>query len=95
MRAVVSSATAAMLVAAVAAFGAALGWSSEAVAQSYPANVENKCTDDYFRFCSSHALGSTGLKRCMEANGRKLSRGCQQALKDAGLARPSRKYSNR
>lgn len=56
----------------------------------YPPEVEEKCRDDYFRFCSPYALGSDELRRCMEAKGRTLSHSCQQALKDAGLVRPTR-----
>lgn len=46
--------------------------------------VNQHCEDDYFRFCSAHPVGSTGLRRCMEANGKQLSRKCVNALADAG-----------
>ncbi|MBS0244097.1 MAG: hypothetical protein JSS20_18150 [Proteobacteria bacterium] len=90
--------TVAKFAVAVAAGIGAVALTGPVSAQSYPASVENKCSDDYLRFCSAYEVGSTKLKRCMEANGRNLSRGCQQALKDAGLAgssRSSRKYSSR
>ena len=46
--------------------------------------VNQHCEDDYFKFCSAHPVGSTGLRRCMEANGKQLSRKCVNALADAG-----------
>lgn len=46
--------------------------------------VEDACSDDYLRFCSQHSVGSNGLRRCMEANGRSLSRKCINALVDSG-----------
>ena len=46
--------------------------------------VNQYCEDDYFKFCSAHPVGSTGLRRCMEANGKQLSRKCVNALADAG-----------
>lgn len=58
--------------------------------QTYPPAVEDQCRDDYFRFCSSYALGSTELRRCMELKGRTLSSNCQQALKDAGFVKTSK-----
>ncbi len=56
-----------------------------AAQQTYPPEVEAQCRDDYFRHCSSYALGSTELRRCMESKGRNLAPNCQQALKDAGF----------
>jgi hypothetical protein len=80
-----------MLVGVVTAVGAALSFGTPAYAQSqatYPAEVENQCRADYFRYCSPYALGSDALRRCMEAKGRSLSSHCQKALKDAGYVRP-------
>lgn len=71
---------------------AVFGTAPTANAQSqstYPAEVENRCRDDYFRFCSPYALGSDELRRCMEANGTALSSRCQQALIDGGYVRKS------
>jgi hypothetical protein len=53
-------------------------------AQAYDDRVQNRCKDDYLNFCSAHAVGSTGMRRCMEANGKQLSRPCVNALVDAG-----------
>ncbi len=59
-------------------------------ARAYPANVDRYCSDDYFRHCSVYQLGSTELRRCMEAKGSSLSPNCQKALRDAGLVRSGR-----
>lgn len=59
--------------------------------QTYPPEVEAQCRDDYFRHCSSYALGSTELRRCMESKGKSLAPNCQQALKDAGFTSKSSK----
>ncbi|MCH9809007.1 MAG: hypothetical protein K0U74_14880 [Alphaproteobacteria bacterium] len=46
--------------------------------------VKRACMGDYFSYCSSHAPGSPGVKRCMRRNGSKLSRTCVNALVKAG-----------
>ena len=53
-------------------------------ASAYSERVNNACKGDYYSYCSSHPVGSTGLRRCMEANGRSISRRCVNALVDAG-----------
>jgi hypothetical protein len=53
-------------------------------AEAYSDRVNNACKADYFSFCSAHPVGSTGLRRCMEANGRSISARCVNALADAG-----------
>jgi hypothetical protein len=69
------------------AIGSALAATS---AQAYSDRVNNACKGDYYSFCSAHPVGSTGLRRCMEANGRSISTRCVNALADAGEI--SRKY---
>lgn len=46
--------------------------------------VKVACTGDYLNYCSQHAPGSTATKRCMRANGSKLSKRCVNALVAAG-----------
>ncbi|MGH1418481.1 MAG: hypothetical protein ACRBCJ_06455 [Hyphomicrobiaceae bacterium] len=46
--------------------------------------VERNCKRDYKRFCSKYSIGTTSLRKCMESNGRRLSRKCKRALVDAG-----------
>ena len=38
------------------------------------------CLSDYRTFCSAYGVGSTELRRCMRANGAKLSSQCVRAL---------------
>lgn len=53
-------------------------------ASAYSDRTQNACKDDYLSFCSEHAVGSTGMRRCMEANGKQLSKRCINALVDSG-----------
>jgi len=46
--------------------------------------VTNACINDYFAYCSAHAVGSEGLRQCMRANGPALSLRCVYALIKAG-----------
>jgi len=46
--------------------------------------VQEACKGDYLSFCSEHPVGSTGMRRCMEANGKNLSKRCVNALVDTG-----------
>ncbi|MFX8351099.1 hypothetical protein ABTL64_19485, partial [Acinetobacter baumannii] len=68
--------TAATVALAVAGFAAA--------ANAYSDKVQRECSDDYLSSCSEHPVGSTGMRRCMEANGKHLTRRCINALVDAG-----------
>ena len=62
---------------------AALAFSSQS-SFAYSDRVNASCQNDYYSFCSQHPVGSTTLRRCMEANGRSLSQRCVNALVDAG-----------
>lgn len=53
-------------------------------ALAYADKVQNYCKDDYLNFCAAHPIGSTGMRRCMEANGKSLTKKCINALVDAG-----------
>ena len=53
-------------------------------ASAYTDRVQESCKDDYLTYCSAHPVGSTGMRRCMEANGKQLSTRCINALVDAG-----------
>jgi hypothetical protein len=65
---------------ALAVFAALLSTSANA----YSDRVQNNCKSDYLSYCSAHPVGSTGMRRCMEANGKSLSPRCLSALADAG-----------
>lgn len=47
--------------------------------------VRNACNTDAKRLCPNNKFGSSELRYCMEANGRRLSRPCVQALEDDGI----------
>ena len=46
--------------------------------------VQSACASDYFAYCSQHDPDSAGARRCMRANGFKLSSGCVSALVAVG-----------
>lgn len=75
------------IIAAAVALGT-IGISSQASAVSFA--VKLACASDYYAYCSKHAPGSTGARRCMRANGSKLSSRCVNALVGAGMV--SRAY---
>lgn len=53
-------------------------------AEAASERVKSACKDDYFRHCSSHALGSDSLRQCMRGVGENLSTGCLVALVEDG-----------
>ncbi len=53
-------------------------------ASAVSSSVKYACMGDYLSYCSQHAPGSAGVKRCMRKNGSKLSRTCVKALVKAG-----------
>lgn len=46
--------------------------------------VTAACKNDYFAYCSAHAVGSEGLRQCMRATGPDLSMRCVYALIKSG-----------
>jgi hypothetical protein len=48
------------------------------------AAVESACASDYFAYCSKHDPNGAGVRRCMRANGLRLSATCIDALIAAG-----------
>lgn len=62
-------------------------------AEAYSARVNAACENDYYRFCSAYAVGSSSLNACMEASRKSLTKRCIDALIDAGLV--PRKYLTR
>lgn len=38
------------------------------------------CASDYYAYCSKHAVGSPGVRKCMNDNGARLSNACINAL---------------
>jgi ABC-type sugar transport system substrate-binding protein len=48
------------------------------------AAVRSACSGDYHRYCPSYPVGSSQLRSCMKAVGKRLSPRCVDALVDAG-----------
>jgi hypothetical protein len=48
------------------------------------ASVQSACASDYLAYCSQHDPDGPGVRRCMRANGLKLSKSCVNALIAAG-----------
>lgn len=48
------------------------------------ARVRAACTGDYLSYCSQHDPDGPGVRKCMRANGARLSSGCVAALVAAG-----------
>ena len=61
-------------------------------AEAYPKKVEKACKADYSAHCPAYKEGTSALRNCMQLAGKRgnLSRGCVNALVDAGYA--PRKY---
>jgi hypothetical protein len=45
---------------------------------------QQQCHDDYHQYCGEYGLDSPALRTCMDKNGKHLSKGCVEALIDAG-----------
>ena len=53
---------------------------SSAAAQAVGFRTQMSCASDYYAYCSQHAPGSPGVRKCMRAVGPKLSKACINAL---------------
>jgi hypothetical protein len=53
-------------------------------ASAVSSRVQSACAGDYMAYCSQHDPDGPGARRCMRANGLKLSKGCLDALIAAG-----------
>jgi hypothetical protein len=45
---------------------------------------QQECREDYHKFCGDYGLDTPALRTCMDKAGRGLSKGCVEALIDAG-----------
>ena len=63
---------------------AAVGLTSAAQAQSYSKAVQQFCQADYKKYCGDYGLETTGLRSCMDRNGKSLSKSCVKALVQSG-----------
>ncbi len=69
---------------ALCAFGLGAGAAGAVTSQ-----VRKACSNDYYKFCPSHEVGSPSLRQCMRQAGKRLSPRCIDALADAGeIKRP-------
>jgi hypothetical protein len=59
-------------------------------ALAVPQKVKRECRDDYKTFCPSYKIGTAKMRSCMRANGRQLSWGCYESLRDAGYVKGRR-----
>ena len=48
--------------------------------------LKRACRDEYFTYCSAHAVGSASLKGCMRASQHRFSERCLRGLVAAGEA---------
>ena len=53
-------------------------------AKSYTKAVQKYCQADYKKYCSDYGLETTGLRSCMDRNGKSLSKSCVRALVQSG-----------
>jgi len=53
-------------------------------ASAVSSSVQSACASDFMAFCSQHDPDGPGARKCMRANGLKLSQGCVNALIAAG-----------
>ena len=53
-------------------------------AEAVDPKVEAACSNDYFAHCSKHDPDGPDVRRCMNANGEKLTQQCIDALVAAG-----------
>ena len=65
-----------LLIAAIAV----LSFTAAAQAGAYSKAVQQYCRADYKKFCGDYGLETTGLRSCMDRNGKKLSKSCVKAL---------------
>lgn len=73
------------------ALGVIVASSGSALAQD--ARVRSACSSDYHRYCPSYPVGSTQLRSCMRAVGKRLQPACLDTLVDSGEI--SRKQARR
>lgn len=73
--------------AAAVALGTLAASANQASATSLA--VKMACASDYYAHCSQHTPDSPGVRKCMRAVGRNLSKGCINALVAAGEVKKS------
>lgn len=64
----------------------AIGTPTDAIA-AVSGKLKRECRADYKTFCPAYKVGTSSMRSCMRSNGRQLSWGCYQALKDHGYVK--------
>lgn len=83
---------------AIGGFAAAVFVASASNAHAVPGFVKRACSNDYFNYCSRFQPGTPEVRQCFRRNGKRLSDGCVEALRAAGLTsakRSSRRFAGR
>jgi hypothetical protein len=65
-------------------FVSILGFVGTAQAGAITPLVQKECRDDYRNFCKDYGLDTAALRNCMDRAGHSLSKGCVNALIQAG-----------
>lgn len=64
-------------------------------ADAVPRKVKRECRSDYKTLCPRYKIGTSRMRSCMRSNGRQLSWGCYEALRDHGYIRRGRSSKRR
>ena len=61
-----------------------LSGTAEAKTYHYSKQVQRACVNDYKRYCGEYGVGTSALRSCMKRAGKRLSKGCVNALVASG-----------
>ncbi|MGH6804555.1 MAG: hypothetical protein ACREC3_14495 [Methyloceanibacter sp.] len=61
-----------------------LGGTAESKTYRYSKQVQRACVNDYKRYCSEYGIKTSALRMCMNRAGKRLSKGCVNALVASG-----------
>lgn len=61
-----------------------LSGTAEAKTYTYSKQVQRACVNDYKRYCGEYGIGTSALRSCMKRVGKRLSKGCVNALVASG-----------
>ena len=57
---------------------------AEAKTYHYSKQVQRACANDYKRYCGEYGIETSALRMCMNRAGKRLSKGCVNALVASG-----------
>lgn len=61
-----------------------LAGTAEAKTYRYSKQVQRACVNDYKRYCGEYGIETSALRMCMSRAGKRLSKGCVNALVASG-----------